>query len=70
MWENEILVNDVAIHSCENSLIPMRPLPILILAATLASSIAAADDGAASIAAGGIILMKREPRITMAKEVL
>jgi len=29
-----------------------------------------ADDGAASIAAGGIIVMKREPRITMAKEVL
>jgi hypothetical protein len=69
MWENEIFVNDVANHSCENSLIPMRPLPILILAATLASSIAAADDGAASIAAGGIV-MKREPRITMAKEVL
>jgi hypothetical protein len=29
-----------------------------------------ADDGAASISAGGIILMKREPRISMAKEVL
>jgi hypothetical protein len=29
-----------------------------------------ADDGAASIAAGGLILMKREPRIAMAKEVL
>ena len=29
-----------------------------------------ADDGAASIAAGGVILMKREPRIVMAKEVL
>jgi len=29
-----------------------------------------ADDGAASIAAGGIVLMKLEPRITMAKEVL
>jgi len=29
-----------------------------------------ADDGAASIGAGGIILMKREPRIAMAKEVL
>ncbi len=29
-----------------------------------------ADDGAASIAAGGVVLMKREPRITMAKEVL
>jgi hypothetical protein len=29
-----------------------------------------ADDGAASIGAGGLILMKREPRISMAKEVL
>jgi hypothetical protein len=29
-----------------------------------------ADDGAASIAAGGAVVMKREPRITMAKEVL
>ena len=29
-----------------------------------------ADDGAASIAAGGIIVMKRETRIVMAKEVL
>jgi hypothetical protein len=29
-----------------------------------------ADDGAASIAEGGIVIMKREPRITMAKEVL
>jgi hypothetical protein len=29
-----------------------------------------ADDGAASIAEGGIVVMKREPRITMAKEVL
>lgn len=29
-----------------------------------------ADDGAASIAAGGIVVMRRETRITMAKEVL
>lgn len=29
-----------------------------------------ADDGAASIAAGGLVVMKREPRITMAREVL
>jgi hypothetical protein len=29
-----------------------------------------ADDGAASIAEGGIVIMKRETRITMAKEVL
>jgi hypothetical protein len=40
-------------------------LMICLLPAT-----AGADDGAASIAAGGIVLMKREPRITMAKEVL
>jgi Domain of unknown function (DUF4424) len=47
----------------------MRILPVLILAATLSGSIALADDGAASIAAGGIV-MRRESRITMAKEVL
>jgi hypothetical protein len=47
----------------------MRPLPILILVAILVSSTAFADDGAASIAAGGIV-MKRENRVTMAKEVL
>jgi hypothetical protein len=29
-----------------------------------------ADDGAASIPVGGVVMMKREPRITMAKEVL
>src|SRR6267143_1049025 len=29
-----------------------------------------ADDGAASIAAGGVVVMKRERRIAMAKEVL
>jgi len=29
-----------------------------------------ADDGAASIAAGGLVVMKRETRVTMAKEVL
>lgn len=29
-----------------------------------------ADDGAASIAVGGVVAMRREPRITMAKEVL
>lgn len=31
---------------------------------------ACADDGAASIAAGGIVVLTREPRIVMAKEVL
>lgn len=29
-----------------------------------------ADDGAASLAEGGLVVMKREPRITMAKEIL
>jgi hypothetical protein len=29
-----------------------------------------ADDGAASIAVGGLVVMKREPRVAMAKEVL
>jgi len=47
----------------------MRPLPVLILVASLANSTTHADDGAASIAIGGIV-MTREPRITMAKEVL
>ena len=40
-------------------------ISFLLLSGTLR-----ADDGAASIAAGGVILMKREPRIVMAKEVL
>ena len=41
-------------------------LPLMIMGATQLY----ADDGAASIAAGGIVVMKRETRITMAKEVL
>jgi len=41
-------------------------LSLLVLVAVKLS----ADDGAASIAAGGIVVMKKEPRITMAKEVL
>lgn len=46
----------------------MRPAALAL--ALLVPLSARADDGAASIAAGGLILMKREPRITMAKEVL
>jgi hypothetical protein len=42
----------------------------LILAVVLIPLPGRADDGAASVAAGGLVLMKREPRITMAKEVL
>jgi Domain of unknown function (DUF4424) len=49
--------------------LPMRFLPLLAFSAILAGGAAFADDGAASIAAGGIV-MTREPRITMAKEVL
>jgi hypothetical protein len=44
----------------------MRTLAIVLL---LALTPALADDGAASIAAGGLV-MRREPRVTMAKEVL
>jgi hypothetical protein len=47
----------------------MQNLPLLALA-ILATLPLHADDGAASIGVGGIILMKREPRITMAKEIL
>jgi hypothetical protein len=47
----------------------MRFLPLFAFSAILATCNALADDGAASIAAGGIV-MTREPRITMAKEVL
>lgn len=45
-------------------------LGFLLLMIFLLSIPAGADDGAASVAAGGIVLMKREPRIVMAKEVL
>jgi hypothetical protein len=41
--------------------------PVLV---ALTSMRLCADDGAASIAAGGIVVMGKEPRITMAKEVL
>ncbi len=47
----------------------MRFLSLLALSTFLATCTSLADDGAASIAAGGIV-MTREPRITMAKEVL
>lgn len=43
---------------------------MLFLLILFASVCLSADDGAASIAAGGLVVMKREPRITMAKEVL
>ena len=43
---------------------------LLFSSMILASISLRADDGAASVAAGGLVVMKREPRITMAKEVL
>jgi hypothetical protein len=49
---------------------PMRRAHLLAVATLLTALPLHADDGAASIAAGGIILMKREPHIVMAKEVL
>ena len=48
----------------------MRRLLFLALATLFVALPLRADDGAPSIAAGGLVLMKREPRITMAKEVL
>jgi len=48
----------------------MRRLLALLSLSLILSPTLYADDGAASIAAGGIIVMKREPRIVMSKEVL
>jgi hypothetical protein len=47
----------------------IRLTPALLLALLLPTALHA-DDGAASIAAGGLVLMHRETRITMAKELL
>ena len=48
----------------------MRLIALLLLLPLLNSPAILADDGAASISAGGLIVMKREERIAMAKEVL
>lgn len=48
----------------------MRPIALFLLLPLLTSPAILADDGAASISAGGLIVMKREERIAMAKEVL
>jgi hypothetical protein len=48
----------------------MRTVALLLILALSQSATTLADDGAASIAAGGLIVMKREERIAMAKEVL
>ncbi|HUZ04482.1 MAG TPA: DUF4424 family protein, partial [Acidobacteriaceae bacterium] len=45
-------------------------IKILLPLAMLTSIYLHADDGNASIATGGLVVMGREPRITMAKEVL
>ena len=42
----------------------------LLVFMTLATGSLRADDGAASIAAGGVVIMAREPRLVMSKEVL
>jgi Domain of unknown function (DUF4424) len=51
-----------------------RAVPLIIgsLLALIVSAtvLLRADDGAASIAAGGVVVMRREPRISMAQEVL
>ena len=43
---------------------------LLTLMFVVSAAYLCADDGAASIGAGGIVVMKHEPRIVMAKEVL
>jgi Domain of unknown function (DUF4424) len=48
----------------------LRSASVLLSIALATVGSLRADDGAASIAAGGVILMKRETRIVMAKEVL
>jgi len=48
----------------------MRAIFLLLSLSAALTPALYADDGASSIAAGGIIVMKREPRIVMAKEVL
>lgn len=56
--------------SCKNDcIVTLKAKPLLLLM-VLATVPLRADDGAASVAAGGVVVMKREPRITMAREVL
>ena len=71
VFDNWLYVEVAAgLTSCKNSrIVRLRAkslLPLLILAAIPLR----ADDGAASVAAGGVVVMNREPRVTMAKEVL
>jgi len=68
MREKQIFVNFKA-GACEDSDMPKRVISGCAFALLVALTPLHADDGAASIAAGGIV-MKRESRITMAKEVL
>jgi hypothetical protein len=56
--------------SCKNSCIVSLRAKSLLALMILATIPLRADDGAASIAVGGVVVMNREPRITMAKEVL
>jgi hypothetical protein len=57
------------VFSCNNAAMRNSTLALALTFLFIALPLRA-DDGAASIGAGGIILMKREPRIAMAKEVL
>jgi hypothetical protein len=66
MWRGPFACHNTHIVSRRASVL----LPLIVGAILLATVDLRADDGAASIAAGGIVVMKREPRITMAKEVL
>lgn len=60
----------MALTACHNAAIVRARLGFVLPLVALLAVRLGADDGAASIAAGGIVVMKREPRITMAKEVL
>ncbi len=55
---------------CKNTRMMKRSAKFLLPVMLLTAMHLFADDGAASIAAGGVVVMSREPRITMAKEVL
>ena len=60
----------IAMMLCDNSCIVNLKANLLLLLIILGTVPLRADDGAASIAAGGVVVMNREPRIAMAKEVL
>ncbi|HEY4379932.1 MAG TPA: DUF4424 family protein [Acidobacteriaceae bacterium] len=72
MPENAILVN-ISLgrrSTCDDLCVVKKTVCALLPLLLFALKPSLADDGAASIGAGGVVLMKREPRITMQKEVL